>query len=107
MLQRLRALAVVSLLALIVAPAAAQYPNKPIRLIVPFPAAGPSQLPICSTTSRVAFTRAIPPFKITLRDLGAIDSKSLMANKRRKASSFIPFMVSRKSRMNSDSIRGW
>lgn len=44
MLQPLRALAIVGLLALTIAPAAAQYPNKPIRLIVPFPAAGAADL---------------------------------------------------------------
>src|SRR5450631_1578096 len=44
MLQRMRSLAMVAVLALIVAPAAAQYPNRPIRLIIPFPAAGAADL---------------------------------------------------------------
>ena len=44
MLQRIRHLAIAGLLAVMVAPASAQYPNKPIRLIVPFPAAGAADL---------------------------------------------------------------
>jgi tripartite-type tricarboxylate transporter receptor subunit TctC len=44
MLHRIRSLTMAAVLALIVAPAAAQYPNKPIRLIVPFPAAGAADL---------------------------------------------------------------
>ena len=44
MLQRMRSLALLAALALVVAPAAAQYPNKPIRLIVPFPPAGAADL---------------------------------------------------------------
>jgi len=37
-------LAIVAAFALVAAPAAAQYPNKPIRLIVPFPPAGAADL---------------------------------------------------------------
>jgi len=44
MLRRVRSLAVLAALALVAAPVAAQYPNKPIRLIVPFPAAGAADL---------------------------------------------------------------
>jgi tripartite-type tricarboxylate transporter receptor subunit TctC len=44
MLQRICSLAIAAVLASVVAPAAAQYPNRPIRLIVPFPAAGAADL---------------------------------------------------------------
>jgi tripartite-type tricarboxylate transporter receptor subunit TctC len=44
MLRRVRSLAVLAVLALAATPAAAQYPNKPLRLIVPFPAAGAADL---------------------------------------------------------------
>jgi len=44
MRQRMCSLAILAACALFVAPAAAQYPNKPIRLIVPFPPAGAADL---------------------------------------------------------------
>ena len=44
MLRRVRSLAILAVLALAATPAAAQYPNKPLRLIVPFPAAGAADL---------------------------------------------------------------
>ena len=44
MLQRMFSLAMLAAWALFAAPAAAQYPNKPIRLIVPFPPAGAADL---------------------------------------------------------------
>jgi tripartite-type tricarboxylate transporter receptor subunit TctC len=43
MLRRIRLLAILAVLAL-AAPVAAQYPNKPLRLIVPFPPAGAADL---------------------------------------------------------------
>jgi len=44
MLRRVRDFAVVAVLALVTTQVAAQYPSKPLRLIVPFPAAGAADL---------------------------------------------------------------
>jgi tripartite-type tricarboxylate transporter receptor subunit TctC len=44
MRRRVRSLAVLAALVLVAAPVAAQYPNKPLRLIVPFPPAGAADL---------------------------------------------------------------
>ena len=44
MLRFARSFAVLAVLALAAAPVAAQYPSKPIRLIVPFPAGGAADL---------------------------------------------------------------
>ena len=63
MLQRMRSLAMVAVLALIVAPAAAQYPNKPIRLIVPFPAAGAADLATVEKLAGQVLAAAAPVMK--------------------------------------------